>query len=53
MLGTYPGTREAELLRQIKSIAENLDYTAPELKAERRKMALIAIRRLIREWEQS
>jgi hypothetical protein len=54
MLGSYPTeTREAELLREIKQIADQIDYAAPELKAERRVMILTSIRRILNEWERS
>ena len=54
MLGTVPTeTRESELLRQIKQVAEGIAYAAPEVRDARAHEIISNIRRLIREWEQS
>lgn len=54
MLGTLPTeTREAELLRQIKQIAEGIAYAAPEVRDDRAHEIISNIRRVIREWEQA
>lgn len=44
-------TSAEEVLLQIKQLAEGIAYTAPELKAERRKEILTHINRIIRDWE--
>jgi hypothetical protein len=50
MLGSYPTTRETEVLERIERLAEGIAYTAPELADQRRAEIIAAIRREIREW---
>jgi hypothetical protein len=48
MLGSYPPA-DSDLLDRIKQMADSIEYTAPEIRDERRKEIITNIRALLRE----